>query len=233
VSFIRPLLEPARETNPRAPRLGVLASLGISAAALLAAPAWMPPGYSWISHTTSQSAAQALEFAWIARLGFVALGLAVIGLVSLERGTWSRLAVWLHSIFGVCMIATAAFSHRPWIDGVPFDATEDFLHSIAASAVGFAFAFGVVACTLEHASRSRSVRAVDVVAVIASVVLPLLMAAQPQIAGLLQRAMFGVAYLWYAREAWTDARVVCRRARQCSSAEPPDALSSDRCPSAT
>jgi hypothetical protein len=47
----------ARETNSRAPRLGVLASLSISAAALLAAPTWMPPGYSWISHTTSQSAA--------------------------------------------------------------------------------------------------------------------------------------------------------------------------------
>jgi len=56
----------------------VLAGLGASAAALAAAPALMPASYSWISDTTSQSAAQGLSGAWLARLGFVLLGLSVM-----------------------------------------------------------------------------------------------------------------------------------------------------------
>ena len=51
-----------------------------------------------------------------------------------------------------------------------------------------------------HRSRSRN-RVLDVVAVGASVAVPLVMSAWPEGDGALQRAMFAVAYAWYAVEA--------------------------------
>jgi hypothetical protein len=33
-------------------------------------------------------------------------------------GIWARSALQCHVAFGVFMVATAAFSHRPWITGV-------------------------------------------------------------------------------------------------------------------
>jgi hypothetical protein len=48
----------------------VLVGLCSSAVALASAPALMPPTYSWISHTTSESAAQGVSganaYAWYA-----------------------------------------------------------------------------------------------------------------------------------------------------------------------
>jgi hypothetical protein len=40
-----------------------------------------------------------------------------------------------------------------------------------------------------------------VVAIVASVVIPLAMSASTDVTGALQRAMFAIAYLWYGREA--------------------------------
>ena len=107
----------------------------------------------------------------------------------------------LHGAFGVLMVATAAFSHRPWENAAPFDATEDLLHSIAATAMGFAFAFGVAAVAFRH-GFSRWPRPLDLPAIAAAVVLPLGMSALPDYAGLLQRLMFLVAYIWYGFEAF-------------------------------
>jgi hypothetical protein len=42
------------------------------------------------------------------------------------------------------MVATAAFSARSWETAVPFDGTEDSLHSVTATAMVFAFTLGVV-----------------------------------------------------------------------------------------
>jgi hypothetical protein len=179
----------------------ILALFILSAAALLAAPGLMPAGYSWLTHTTSESAAQGLNGAWLARLGFILFGLAVVWLASFRSSVWARAAVWCHLAFGVCMLGTAAFSHAPWLDGVPFDPVEDLLHSITATVMGFAFAFGVVARFLQRERGDKWGRALDATAVAAAAFLPLLMATQPEIIGLLQRVMFGTAYVWYGREA--------------------------------
>lgn len=53
--------------------------------------------------------------------------------------------MWLHAAFGVLLAASAAFSTRPWREGAAFDRTEDALHSVAGTAMGFAFALGAVA----------------------------------------------------------------------------------------
>ena len=93
------------------------------------------------------------------------------------------------------MIMVAAFSARPWT-GAPYDGTEDALHSLAATGMGFAFALGVVA-TFAWARRFRARPWwPDAVAVVASVALPLAMTAWPDVDGAPQRVMFAIAYAW-------------------------------------
>ncbi len=99
------------------------------------------------------------------------------------------------------MVATSAFSHRPFDGRVPYDRVEDLLHSVSATTMGFTFAFGVLAVTLRHRHRTLRRRTLDVVALAASIVLPLGMVAWTSHAGVLQRSMFLIAYTWYAAEA--------------------------------
>jgi len=179
----------------------VLVGLAASAAALAGAPALMPPGYSWVSQTTSESAAQSVQGAWLARTGFVLFGLSVILLATICTRPWGPLATALHASFGAMLIAAAVFSHRPWMAGEDVDRVEDVLHSVAATAMGFAFASGVVVTAFMRSRADAWPRAFDVVAVVASVAIPLSLAAWPDIGGVLQRLMFVVAYAWYSAEA--------------------------------
>jgi hypothetical protein len=147
--------------------------LAVSAGALGSAPLLMPASYSWLAHTTSESAAQGVAGAWLARFGFLALGAGVLLLAASARQRWGPLAAGLHGTFGAFMVATAAFSARPWEPDAPFDAIEDLLHSVAATAMGFAFAFGVAAVAWRLRRDGGRLRWRDGVAVAASVVLPL------------------------------------------------------------
>ena len=88
----------------------------------------MPDSYHWIEHTTSESAAQGITGAWLARLGFLLFGLAVTWLAVIMNPVWARGAVWMHTAFGIFMLATAAFSVRSWLEGVAFNPVEDGLH---------------------------------------------------------------------------------------------------------
>ena len=185
----------------RARAVAVLVGLAASAATTLLAPVLVPDGYSWISRTTSEAAAQGISGAWLGRAGFLLFGLSVLLLADVRRQSWGPWGSGLHVAFGACMTAAAAFSHRPWLSGVAFDPTEDFLHSLAATAMGFAFAGGVVAVALRMSRFPTPSGVLDVVAVAASVVLPIAMTAVPAVDGLLQRLMFAVAYAWYAAEA--------------------------------
>jgi hypothetical protein len=80
-----------RRPGIRAVAGAVLVGLCSSAAALAAAPALMPPSYSWISHTMSESAAQGVSGAWLARLGFLLLGLSVMALAFAATPDWGAL----------------------------------------------------------------------------------------------------------------------------------------------
>lgn len=186
----------------RARGLLVACLLIASAVAVGLAPGVMPASYSWVAHTTSESAAQGVDGAWLARLGFLVFGLAVLGLCVVAQRRWSGLATVMHGGFGVLMLAATAFSARSWEAGVPFDQVEDLLHSVAATAMGFAFALGVLAVASGGWRHRRMVRRIlDVLAVAASVVIPLSMMAAPDLAGVLQRSMFAIAYLWYLGES--------------------------------
>ena len=166
--------------------------------ALALAPLLMPDSYDWVSNTTSESAAQGVSGAWLARLGFLMFGLAVVWLTAISGPQWGSWGSLFHGMFGVLMAATAAFSHRPFEPGIAFDRIEDLLHSVAATAMGFAFALGVFAVMVHGPIRSIPRRALHVVALAASVIIPLSMGAWSGSAGLLQRSMFLIAYLWYA-----------------------------------
>jgi len=173
----------------------------LSGLALGLAPLLMPESYSWVSNTTSESAAQALEGAWLARLGFLIFGLAVLWLSALAAESWGRVGSAFHRTFGILMLATAVFSHRPLALNASFDHTEDLLHSTATTVMGFAFAFGVLAVMVVSHRRSTRKRVLDSIAIAASVVIPLGMVVWGDYAGMLQRLMFLVAYIWYGGEA--------------------------------
>ncbi|WP_458208685.1 DUF998 domain-containing protein [Haladaptatus sp. NG-SE-30] len=180
--------------------VGIAVALLASALALAVAPLFMPEGYSWVTHTTSESAAQGVEAAWIARLGFLLFGLGVIWLTVERRGAWKRWVAVFHTGFGVFMVATAVFSTRSWDAVVTYNPVEDAFHSATATLLGFCFAFGVLTLLLRRWKEQFDFRWFDVVALGATVVLPAAMTLLGQFAGVFQRLMFLVAYVWYLRE---------------------------------
>jgi hypothetical protein len=187
---------------------GRLAVAGLAASALMLglAPLLMPASYSWVAHTTSESAAQGVPGAWLARGGFLSFGASVVTIAYAARGRWGPWAVGLHATFGLLLVAAGTFSARPWDGQVPFSELEDLLHSVAATAMGFAFAVGVTVVALERWRRDGGWRVLDLAAVTASVALPLAMAGATGLTGVFQRAMFLVAYGWYGREAVRSGR---------------------------
>lgn len=183
------------QTTPTGHRMGAgiaLLLLAASLAALAIAPTLMPESYSWVEHSISESAAQGVAGAWLARLGLLLYGFAVLTLVAIAGsawGLWGRLA---HGVYGVSIIAAAAFAHRPWED-VPFDAFEDFLHSVASFGVGFSFTIGVIIVSLRRGPNAGPIRVLDALAVVSAVVIPMVMFNVSGIGGVVQRGMFLVA----------------------------------------
>ena len=68
------------------------------------------------------------------------------------------------------------------------------------------FVVGVIVVSMERPGASLRARALDGVAILASVVIPMIMFNTTGYAGLVQRMMFAIAYLWYASEAWRALR---------------------------
>jgi hypothetical protein len=196
--ILRPLPTPL-QIGARPVLVSVL--LAASALFIFLAPLVMPPSYLWLSNSISESAAQGLHNAWIARLGFLSFGMGVLWLALYRRSVWARGTYWMQLAFAVMMIGTGVFSHKPWMAGIPVDGTEDFLHSVTATGMGFAFAFGVIARFLQREKSAILPRIYDATAIFAASVLTPIGSVIPNIAGLLQRAMFAIAYLWFIHEA--------------------------------
>lgn len=174
-----------------------------SVMALLIAPVLMPESYDWIVHTTSESGAQGIEGAWLARSGFVLYGIAVLLLVAIKKD-WNPSARFIHTIFGFSMIGNAVFSSRPWLAELPYDVLEDTLHSWMSGLVGTAFTVGVLGVFLQRRKTDWFSRSVDSIAILTSIIITLIMFGDGEgFAGLVQRIMFSVSYLWYAKEVAT------------------------------
>lgn len=178
----------------------VVTLLIASAGCVAAAPLLMPASYSIVKHSVSESAAQTVEGAWLARAGLLLLGFAVLVLAARgghRWGLWGRVA---HRGYGVAIIASAAFAHMPW-ETVRYDEFEDLLHSIASFAVGFAFVGGVITVSVRRGEAWSGARVFDVFVVAAGLIIPMVMFNVTGIAGLVQRLMFALAYVWYGIEA--------------------------------
>jgi hypothetical protein len=179
----------------------VIILLVLSALLLTVAPLAMPAGYSWRIHSISESAAQGLPFAWIARLGFVLYGLAVLKLSWGMKNCWSLVTRWLGFVFAFSLFGAALFSHRPWLPEVPADPREDLLHSIAASGMGTAFCIGVAWRLFTRERVDRIGRVFDTVALLVAICVSIFLGISTGCDGLAQRLMFIFGYLWFAREA--------------------------------
>lgn len=171
---------------------GALLALGL-------APLAMPASYSWIEHGTSESAAQGIDGAWVARTGFILFGLAVLVLAQLRHHAWKPVGTVLHGIFAVSMLAVAAFSTKPWETDSAYVASEDLLHSVFATVMGFGFVAGVVAVMVARRLPSTRAALPDIATIVIASVVPLTQSTS--VWGLLQRTMFVTAAAWYAREA--------------------------------
>ena len=180
-------------------RGGAFITLMGSLVVLALAPLFMPDSSSAVCHSISESAAQGVEDAWVARLGFLIFGFGVIWIVRLGPSHWEPASRLFFLAFGTLMCAAAAFSHRPWVTDAPYDSTEDLLHSVVATGMGFAFAFGVAGIIFRDGFSERP-RSFDLIAVGANVILPLGTMAFPNQGGLLQRLLFLIAYAWFAME---------------------------------
>ncbi len=183
----------AAPTTFRTTRWIGAAAVVASAASVALAPLLLPAGYSIVAHSISESAAQATTGAWLGRAGLGLLGAAGLLLATpISRGSrWARLGM---LCFGVGLIASAVWSHAPWLPHLPSDPAEDMLHSLASSVVGV----GIVSATLALTLRSpdRVGRWFSLVTLIVSCLAPALMATDSAHAGLWQRLMFGTAMVW-------------------------------------
>jgi hypothetical protein len=167
---------------------------------LLLAPLLMPESYDWVKHTTSESGAQGIEGAWLARLGFVLYGIAVLLLV-LRKQDWTITTRIIHFVFALGMAGNALFSSKPWLDELPFSVMEDILHSLMSGLVGTAFTLGVILLLLQRSAADWYSKTFDSFAIIISISVTLIMFnGGEDIAGIVQRIMFAVSYLWYAKE---------------------------------
>ena len=181
--------------------VGAILMLMGSAACVAIAPALIDDSYSVLEQSISESGGQGVEGAWLARVGFLLLGFGVLVIAGLARNRWGLWGALAHRIYGVSMIATAAFAHMPWRPDVPYVAFEDFLHSVAANIVGASFTIGVLIVSFTRSRDARVARAFDWLAIVAAIGISIMIFNVAGVAGLVQRIMFVIGYLWYGAEA--------------------------------
>lgn len=173
--------------------------------AMLIGPLFSPPEFSWLHHSTSEQAGQDLTGAWIMRAGFVGYGLGTLlaALLNWSARPYVRAAL---VVFGLGLIGTAIWSNASILPGAVSNMHEDWLHSVASGVVGTAFAAACAARLFAPKGSKRDLLAW--VGLFMSVALPLAMGAWPSFRGLLQRIMFGVSFVFVAREF---QRADCKR----------------------
>ncbi|MFQ5382441.1 MAG: DUF998 domain-containing protein [Dehalococcoidia bacterium] len=181
--------------------LVALLLLAASLVAVAVAPFAVGGSYSWVEHSISASGGQTVHHAWVTRLGFLLFGFSVLILAGSNRPRWGKAGQLLFGLFAVMMIATAAFAHSPYEEGLPYDHFEDDLHTVTATVMGFAFVIGALTVMARRGPPLGPAHAVDGGAAALALALSLAMAAAPDLEGLLQRVMFLVGYGWYGKEA--------------------------------
>lgn len=175
--------------------LSVTAALITSALLLTAAPLTVAQGYDWRKHSISQSAAQGVRHAWVARAGLFLLGpgAGTQSLAAPDLAIGARVGL---GVFGLAMACSALWSTRPWSGTATFDERQDRRHSLAARTAGAAYVVAVVSQMLVGLQRGQGSGTLTWLALVTAVACPLLGARVASIAGAAQRLMFGICYGW-------------------------------------
>ncbi len=184
----------------KAIKVSAIVALAIAALGVLLAPVFLHDEYSILSNSISESAAQNVPTAWIARTALFASGLGVLGIVVLKSRSWSRTVSISFSVFGTLWIVSSVFSTKSWVAGSSFSELESAIHSGAASAMAIVVLGGLVlAFTKQPVRRVERVLAFGLAT--SATILPLASLLVPEFGGLFQRLMFFYTYLWFARQA--------------------------------
>ncbi|MBT8408793.1 MAG: DUF998 domain-containing protein [Alphaproteobacteria bacterium] len=180
-----------------------LTGIGLILAAMLAGPAFSPPEFDWLRHSTSEQAAQTQSGAWIMRAGFVAYGIgtALGALADWRTRPLVRAAL---LVFGIGLIGTAIWSNAPIVPDLPANLTEDFYHSVASGVVGTAFAGACAARLFTPGGGMRD--GLSWAGLLIAVAIPLAMSAVPEYRGALQRGMFAFSFVFVLREFYGPER---------------------------
>lgn len=171
----------------------LIAATGWLVLVMLLLPLWSFEGYSVVEHTTSHLGAQGSPNAWVMNATFLVVGVAA------QFAGWRKLgshplALLLLSLFAISLVLTGLYRHAPVIEGVEANDFEDRRHSLFATTTGIGFvAFAVSMAFISRVSRDRAIAAVVAGA---ATLLSLAMAVWPDLAGLFQRAMFLMAFVW-------------------------------------
>lgn len=160
---------------------------------MLLLPFFSVEEYSILRNTTSHLGAQEAPNAWIMNAVFVLLGISCIwrGLSAFRRYPFQQVVL---LIFGLSMIATGVFQHKPIVSGIPFNAFEDQLHSVFASVVGFSFTLFSASLIWIESERRRKIQAFSMA--LFAVLLSLLIFNVAEYAGIWQRVMFAASFGW-------------------------------------
>ena len=170
---------------------------------MVLAPLMLDASYSPVANSISESAAQLTDGAWLARFALAFAGMGVLATVQVKARRWPAATIIAYGLFGAFWILTAVFSMRSWIAGAPFEPVEDALHSFFASAMGVVVVGALARASTSWKGRSR-IAVLALLLTSASTLLPLAGLLCPDAAGLFQRAMFLVAYVYFVFEAVTD-----------------------------
>ncbi len=155
-------------------------------------------GYVWYRHSISQLAGQGYARAWIMRAAFIGFGvlvqLAGIGRIrAARRHGYRELPI---MAYGLCILASGIFSAPPFVEGISYSAPEAQLHTLFASAGGWALTAGIFLYLLTDAPNERKI--VHAVALVLTMGMAGAFFALPAASGAFQYLLWLVGFAWLA-----------------------------------
>jgi len=156
-------------------------------------PFYSVESYSILQNTTSHLGAQHAPYAWVMNTTFILLGIGSIlgGWPYLKGYGFHKLVLLL---FGFSLIGAAIYQHAPIIDGVAFDAKEDWMHSLFSSLTGASFTIFAMSATFILKNRTAKILALSIG--VLAVLLTILIFTVPEFRGIWQRVLFLAAFGW-------------------------------------
>ena len=171
------------------------ASILIFVAIAAAAPYLAGPDYSIVQHSLYQLGAQGASHSYLIKIAFVVLGLGV-ALDAARYAGHAPLRVAPLFVFGVSLMASAAFATQPIDPGAPFKLFEAQTHAFLTMLAFFSFALAAVAYAL--CAETRRDKWAAIATAFAATFMPMFMFMFGDVSGVMQRVMLGASLLWLA-----------------------------------